>query len=241
MENRKVGEVVDQNGKGESTLFRKELALKETTNVQQNLKTNQTVGFDIQQLAMKVDRVRRKCRLNDENGHQFTLLLKGHIHKSQKKGHDGADVLKNLNKIREKSKQTRNSAAFDRYPSSALRPTHWELGNAQDLSVKLQRIIEKARSDTSHAIQKLDPTQLSNGQFLGIVKQVQALSKSLKVLEIVQASDDKDVKYKIAVVCLWNEWVELRKDDIILFEDLDGLNESNVMQWSFKWKKMVSS
>ncbi|GAV27096.1 hypothetical protein PMKS-000557 [Pichia membranifaciens] len=244
MESTKGDCVRNRDGKGESTLFRKELTLQESNHVHNNIKANQSVSFDIQQLAMKVDRVKKKSRFQDENADRLTLLLKSHIHRIQKKGHDGADVLKTLNQIREKSKQTRSNYGIDRYPASALRPTNWGSGGVskdEGLSLTLQRIVEKARADTSHAIQKVDSVNTSTPQFLGVVKRVQMLSKSLKVLEVAPKSGEDEVRFKVGIVCLWNEWVEIRENDNIVFQDLNVPSHGDEMQWSFKWKKMVGS
>lgn len=241
MENSKGDYVQNRDGKGKSTLFRKELALRESSHVN-NIKANQSPGFDIQQLAMKVDRVKKKSRFQDENTDRLTLLLKSHVHRIQKKGHDGADVLKTLNQIREKSKQTCSNFGIDRYPASALRPANWGSGAKNEgLSLKLQRIVEKARADTSHAIQKVDSTDTSSLLFLGVVKRVQMLSKSLKVLEVVPKSGESEICFKVGIVCLWNEWVEVGEDDNIVFQDLDVPSVDDEMQWSFKWKKVVGS
>lgn len=207
----------------ESVLFKKQLTVKEPY-----LKSTTNNTVNIQELTQRINRARRK---------------NGKVEKVK----DASNLLKNLNRIREKSKQSRGINRVNKFPVSVNKPENWcngDIDNSNNchsnLVGQLQRVLEKSRAETTHAIMKTSSVNFNERSFIGIVVCVQILSDSLKLLDVYE-QESPTVLYRVGLVCLWNEWVEIKKDDKILFQDLNNSLDNHLIQWCFKWKKLVGS
>lgn len=233
MENQ--GNVNDRNIENVS-IFRKALTVKDTNIINPN-----TLKNGINKLNTQLDsRVKKRNRLNN-NQNPFPLLKRIN-NNLQKRNHNnnGIDTLKKFEKLREISKNIHTNNRTNKQSNSLNPPTSWDYNddiNNGRFVTEMGSIFEQTKSETTHAIGKKTMVEYSVGQLIGRVLRTQTLSNSLKIVEIQQ---DNMTVFKIGLVCLWNRWIDIKKDDTILFEDLfsSSCNE-NEIQWSLKWKKMV--
>lgn len=229
-------ENVNERNIGSVSIFRKALTVKDA-----NIKNSNSLKNNINQLSIQLDsRVKKRNRLNS-NQNPFPILKKIN-NNLQKKNHNsnGIDTLKKFEKIREISKNIHINNRTNKQSNSLNSPITWDFNddiNKGKLVTEMKFLFEQAKSESTHAILKKTMVDYSSGKLIGRILETQILSNSLKILEIQQ--DDMTV-YKIGIVCLWNGWIDIKKNDTILFEDLfsSSCNE-NEIQWSLQWKKIV--
>lgn len=225
---------MDENDKGnllvssseeteKSSVFSRQLAI----NTGETSKSS--CGLDIRQLALQVDRARKKPRVDNKSGYSVSFLSNA----GQKNDNsENQNVIQSLNHIREKSKQLRRN---NRLPSSTTKPNDINISNENTLLQNLHQIVETSRMKTTYAIMK-DKVDVTNNAEIGIVKNVSKISDSLKIIKVSQPDSSEST---VGLVSLWNEWIEINVNDRILFLDIELNTNHREIQWSFEWKKLI--
>ncbi|KAG0683148.1 hypothetical protein C6P40_002253 [Pichia californica] len=239
-------EIVENNGYANDVRpsARKILAEKDVNVVSKHTSNKLTNVLTVQELEQRAKILRRRKNMplpgipiSDFRG----IQKRDHNHDKKKRGGSGGEnILQNLDKLREKMKQNHDNNPLNKLPSSTIRPGDWILDNPVNtgsFTSQLQRILDAKRSETSRAIIKKNSINLSNMEFVGTVQCIQVMSDSLKIVEVIRDKNEKEI-FKIGLVALWNEWVDIKKGDSILFEDVTQSLSSQI-QWSLKWKKLV--
>lgn len=234
-----------------SILFREELSVigaNASPEVPQKTKSP-PIGIDIQELSKKIGESRKQ----KQNSNHLLFLNKFTNRQDFGKIENTIDISKDLDKIREKSKKVHVNSRINKPPRSVKKANLHDNesivngSNNASLTMQLQRSIDEARMLTKHAILKRqDVNELKEGQFIGVLKNIQVLSESLKIIDIlicdINGNERDDDSIQIGLVCLWNEWIDIKVNDLILFLDLplvDVSNNSNNLPWCFQWKKLV--
>lgn len=226
----------ETNESNKSVLFSKQLeiiASKSDDNLSQRSATSAVI--DIRNLGLKVDKARKKPRIEaNTSGHSLLFNRDKKVTTVTNKG--DSNIFKDFDKIRESSKKLKD------YKNSKLsenikRPDDIELDSNNSLVSQLQNTVDKFRDETTHAIIKESGVDLVHSKDrIGIIKKIQILNNSLRFIEV----ETPDLKlFKVGLVALFNEWIELKIGDQILLQDIDQNNVD--LQWCLKWKKVVKS
>jgi hypothetical protein len=218
-----------------SILFSRQLGVNSTEIIEPSEPIAPVTGLDIRELGLKVDRARKKPRTENPKS-TFSISFSKKVENSNE--NDNRFIT--LDKIRENSKKLSDHRT-SKLPRSVTKPKEMIIGPNQIYVTNLQEIIEKFRIDTSHAIIKQEEiTQSLVDTSVGIIKRIQCIGDSLKIVELETSNGNL---HKIGLVCLWNEWIDIRIGDKIYVQDSSLENDHNNedIQWCLKWKKLVKS
>ena len=212
-----------------SVLFAEQLTVREDSSSRGD--GNSSNGHDIRELSKKIDKYRqnkvskplplRVSSINTTNTLERLSLLNDKKMKKQRQ--DGNNMVDNK---------------FKKIPQSTNKPDNITILTDDKLSIQYEKIIENARNLTTYGILKNNGKTIYEDQLIGKIDKIQIISDSLKI--IIVNDDLMDKYWKIGIVCLWNEWIEINKGDTILLPDIDLNSNNEELQWSFKWKKIVS-
>lgn len=240
-----------------SVLFRKQLEVRNTSEPAPISSNTLDNGFvDIRALSKKVDKFRKHKLDSSMSGITKHILIPRHnaqnltlVPAVERNVLDISQKLRgNAVNSAEMSPTTSAQEKIRRLPSSTKRPEYC-VPREGGYVMQLQRVLDTARATTTHAIRKDDGKTRFEDVLVGKVKKIQVLSESLRIVEVINGQESNnihgedrdanlDMVWKIGLVGLWNEWIEVKLGERILFPDI--VQTTTALQWSFKWKKLVS-
>ncbi|OUT21950.1 hypothetical protein CAS74_002934 [Pichia kudriavzevii] len=175
--------------------------------------------FDIHDLSMKIEHARKRPRIELEVPSIKPL--------------DGLS-LDGIRAITSKYQDLKK-----RGPTSVIKPKGV---STNPLISQLQEIVDAERASAEHGIQKIQDYDQSDRDYIGVVRAVEYISDSIKIVIL----EKDNVRRKLCLGCLWNEWIDLKEGDTVVVSGLESnsalkVGTREVLEWSNKWKKLIES
>lgn len=216
-----------KNGNSGS-VFSKELQVIGNDRVEDN-------RIDIVELSKKITNAKK----NKLQTSQPFLSFKKHQKDGFSKNNNASNE-QTLEKIMNGAKRAIENNKINKTPTS-VKPPDDLIGDATDagsgnyLTNQLYRFIEKSHNN-EYCIMRKDALKDSQGGLVYRIKEIKNLSDSLKIVTAYKT--DASMTVDLGLVCLWNEWIEIRPDDeLYIDQELSG--STSVIPWITKWFKVV--